>query len=273
MDFNPDLEHWFWSDEATEAFMLREFYFYYGLYKWYPWSIQRADVMRYFVLYEFGGIYADIDMECLQPLNKLILDHACILAREPDIISYIHHGRNRSLSSNAFMACRPRHPFMKLVIENLFSRIELNGLLETTGPFMLDDIAQIYMTENTNLGKEDQLFVLPCDYCIWTSEIDDGVIAKCQQLKKSAAISIKQASLCDDALSMRYKKISVPKYLDRQSYIQHHSLHTYNFKNYSNLDRRDQFDIFNEMKSVQDPLNHLIKIPQYVMYVHKGRIW
>ncbi len=270
-DLNPDLEHWFWSDEATEALMLRQFYFYYGLYKWYPWSIQRADAMRYFVLFEFGGIYADIDVECLKPLDQLVLNHACVLAKEPDIISYIHHGRNRSLSSNALMACRPRHPFMKLVIENLFSRIERNGLLETTGPFMLDDIVQTYTAGMANLRKEDELLVLPDDYCISTNKvaIKSGVIAKCQQLiKKSAGVSVKQKLLCDEVLSERHKKDNVDVDSNR-AYVVHHLLHTYNFKNYTNLDQRDQFDIFNEMTAVKDPFEQLIKIPSYVKFRSK----
>lgn len=35
----------------------------------YPYSIQRVDVLRYFILHKMGGIYIDLDMGCLKPLD------------------------------------------------------------------------------------------------------------------------------------------------------------------------------------------------------------
>ena len=32
----------------------------------------RADILRYELMYQFGGVYADMDMECLRPLDDLI---------------------------------------------------------------------------------------------------------------------------------------------------------------------------------------------------------
>jgi len=36
-------------------------------YKKYEYLIQRADMIRYFILYDYGGIYCDLDM---YPLKK-----------------------------------------------------------------------------------------------------------------------------------------------------------------------------------------------------------
>ena len=33
---------------------------------------QRADILRYELMYQFGGVYVDIDMECQKPLDNLI---------------------------------------------------------------------------------------------------------------------------------------------------------------------------------------------------------
>lgn len=39
-----------------------------ALYAAYPLGVMRADFWRYAVLYAYGGVYADIDTGCLQPL-------------------------------------------------------------------------------------------------------------------------------------------------------------------------------------------------------------
>ena len=49
----------------------------------YGSNIQRADMIRYVILYEFGGIYADLDFECLRPLAPLLRGRSLVLADEP----------------------------------------------------------------------------------------------------------------------------------------------------------------------------------------------
>ena len=38
---------------------------------------------RYFVLFEHGGVYADLDSECLKPLHPIVEEYSCILSQEP----------------------------------------------------------------------------------------------------------------------------------------------------------------------------------------------
>ena len=38
----------------------------------YKSGIQRADAFRYFVLFAYGGIYVDLDMEALKPLDEYV---------------------------------------------------------------------------------------------------------------------------------------------------------------------------------------------------------
>jgi alpha 1,6-mannosyltransferase len=40
------------------------------LYAAYPLGVMRADFWRYAILYAYGGVYSDIDTECLQPLTQ-----------------------------------------------------------------------------------------------------------------------------------------------------------------------------------------------------------
>ena len=49
-----------------------------------PWWLSRLLCFcRYFVLYEHGGVYADLDSECLKPIQPIVEDYSCILSQEP----------------------------------------------------------------------------------------------------------------------------------------------------------------------------------------------
>ena len=50
------------------------------LYEAYPEAIQRVDAARYVILREFGGVYADLDLVCLRPIDAL-LDAEVVLPR------------------------------------------------------------------------------------------------------------------------------------------------------------------------------------------------
>ncbi|KAI9332393.1 hypothetical protein BDR26DRAFT_806481, partial [Obelidium mucronatum] len=39
-------------------------------YQKLPLVVQRADMIRYLMLYEFGGVYADMDTQCLLPVEE-----------------------------------------------------------------------------------------------------------------------------------------------------------------------------------------------------------
>jgi mannosyltransferase OCH1-like enzyme len=86
------------------------------------------------MLHEIGGVYADLDLVCVKPLDDL-LDNELVLAR------------TRPLGlTNALMMSRPGHPFMKSALERLpeaFRRWQRTWLprhfrvLLTTGPLFV----------------------------------------------------------------------------------------------------------------------------------------
>ena len=45
------------------------------LYDHYPHDINRADMRKYIILYVYGGVYADLDVECVKPLYNLTAKH------------------------------------------------------------------------------------------------------------------------------------------------------------------------------------------------------
>ena len=62
MDLHPDYEHILWTDAKSRAFIAEHYSWFLPTFDAYPYAIQRADAIRYFVLHRYGGIYMDLDM-------------------------------------------------------------------------------------------------------------------------------------------------------------------------------------------------------------------
>ena len=76
---NPTYRHLFWTDETARAFMVANYPEHVPNYDAYPHAIQRVDAARYFILFHFGGIYLDLDVECRKPLDAVRLHFGAIL--------------------------------------------------------------------------------------------------------------------------------------------------------------------------------------------------
>lgn len=50
-----------WTDKKAREFIANEYPWFLETFDGYPYPIQRADTIRYFVLHHFGGIYIDLD--------------------------------------------------------------------------------------------------------------------------------------------------------------------------------------------------------------------
>jgi hypothetical protein len=89
----------------------------------------RADFWRYCMLYKFGGIYVDAKTSCLRPLDEII---------RPDDELIVVRDLPKSCLLNGFIACRPGHPLLEIVIERVLQNIENRSYgsspLDITGP-------------------------------------------------------------------------------------------------------------------------------------------
>ena len=106
------------------------------LYDAYNMTIQRVDAARLFYLYLYGGVYADLDMLCLRPLEELTMPagHVTLAYKVGDSVlrganctdarCYLHKaaGMRSGLWQgvpNAFIAAPRRHPFIGFLIHRL----------------------------------------------------------------------------------------------------------------------------------------------------------
>lgn len=137
---NPGWEIWFWSDSDINKFIHTCYPHFAETFNSYPTTGYKVDAFRYFVIYEFGGIYADIDTESLRPLNELARIESCIVGQEPLEHAHFLGPMGIPLVSNAVMACVPHHKFFRVVVDHLGRHtgyFTWNDILYATGPYML----------------------------------------------------------------------------------------------------------------------------------------
>ncbi len=88
---------------------------------------EKSDLFRYEMLYKFGGLYVDVDFECLKPFTKL--------NRQYDFYCGIQPLDVNALALNiALMGTIAGHPILKDCIETIRNDMHLSEVFIRTGP-------------------------------------------------------------------------------------------------------------------------------------------
>jgi len=149
---HPDWQYEFWTDQRIAEFVQAVHPAFQALFKSYRHQIQRVDLMRYLVLWTYGGWYIDLDFEPKQSLHELTRRYPdqVILGQEPLVQARKVYRRARCVG-NAIMYSPPRHPFWRHVLDLAFQRSRLgptplpsSEVLRATGPGLLDDALRTY---------------------------------------------------------------------------------------------------------------------------------
>jgi hypothetical protein len=78
---HPGWEHRLWDQASCRALLAERYPDFLATWEAYPLFIQRIDSIRYFILHSHGGLYLDMDMECLKPLDPLLEGCDLLLSR------------------------------------------------------------------------------------------------------------------------------------------------------------------------------------------------
>ena len=136
---HPTFTYELWDDAQNRAFVEKEFPWFLPTYDGYDREIKRADAIRYMYLYKFGGIYADMDFECLQSLEPLLRSYqgsADVLLGSMET-TWTH--RRHSIP-NAILISKPQQDFWLTLLKALEQAAEQNpqgDVEELTGPVIL----------------------------------------------------------------------------------------------------------------------------------------
>ncbi|KAG2077312.1 glycosyltransferase family 32 protein [Suillus decipiens] len=133
----PDYDYMLWTDASSREFIAEHYSWFLDTFDNYDFTIQRADAIRYFVLYHYGGIYLDLDVGCLRPLDPLLVFPVILPKTIPVGVS------------NDLMFAAKGHPFLSQTIHNLVTFdhswiLNYPTVMFSTGPMFLSIQYSLY---------------------------------------------------------------------------------------------------------------------------------
>jgi hypothetical protein len=113
MEVYPDYEFFLWTDASARTMIAETFGSSHvaNFDSYSTHNIQRADALRYYVLYQYGGVYADLNTACVpgHRWDSLRTVPAGFCGTEPFGVT------------NDFMVAAPQHPFFGFLVDRLAS--------------------------------------------------------------------------------------------------------------------------------------------------------
>ena len=124
-DMHPDWEYNLWTDERVE----KELFPLYNQ-EYYDQSESmgvKSDLLKWEIVYRFGGVYVDMDFECLKPLDILHYTYDFYTGYQPLDAFFVQLGA-------ALYAAYPNHPILKHCIETIKDDWHHQGAPKKSGP-------------------------------------------------------------------------------------------------------------------------------------------
>ena len=177
---NPGFTYRFWTDDDIEHFMAEEHPALLPVFRGYAAPIARIDLARYLILRRFGGVYADLDFECLRPIDGLLEGRSFIVGMEPEEHGRLAKAAERGLPRilcPSFLASVPGHPFWDHLLSRLVEARHCRDVLDATGPFLLTRAHAAYEGEGraaVTVLPPELLYPVTKDDC-WSGRLFDPV--------------------------------------------------------------------------------------------------
>ena len=147
------IQYKMWNLKMCEDFLKKHFKEYLKLWNDFRYPIQRADFVRYCILYKYGGIYIDCDIYPIKKINHLFLKDYFFVERKKNTFPY-----------NAIMGSKPGQEIFKKIIEHckestyekqsqkIYDTWKGRLIFQTTGQYMLKRV----------LGKDKNILNIIC---------------------------------------------------------------------------------------------------------------
>ncbi len=150
-----------WNEEKALDLITKKYPFFLEHYNNYKYPIQKVDAIRAFILYEYGGVYMDMDINCFREFD-IFTEDKIYLVQEINAIPYSFN--------NFLMASPKKHKFWLTVFDkfkenyNSFWFFKTMHVLQSTGPGLLDTAYYAYKNKNYFIILPNELFN-PCNVC------------------------------------------------------------------------------------------------------------
>jgi mannosyltransferase OCH1-like enzyme len=168
----PDFDHKMWGDDEIDSFIENNFSDWFWVYEKFPTHILKLDFARLAILYQYGGIYADMDMYCYRNFYEELKDGINLIQsngiKNVDCNEHVQNSLMCSDAKNEFFlecmneACEgflEREYALKYAYERrnqipALSHYYSECILQITGPVMLSDMYEKYPTLINVLPRE-----------------------------------------------------------------------------------------------------------------------
>ena len=174
-------------------------------------------------MYHYGGVFVDLDVESLRPLDGILSEYPCIIAQEPGAHrAFLYEEELSFIPMPGFMACRPKHPFFKLVLDLLqdYAKDFPMDVHRSTGPRFLKDTMDIYLS-TYNKSADEYIYLAPSKWFLPTYDPmhQYGFKITCNQLYEK--LLLYKQRVCDQLKAENFSNKP-----EGFSYTDHHWAHT-----------------------------------------------
>lgn len=172
--YNKAWTYLFWDDKDNIAFIKYRFPRYHDMAKKLS-KIGLADFTRYAIMFDIGGIYADLDFECLHSFDEVIANRQLIVSSEPKAHTVLLEGQKDEHASalcNAILGSRPGHPFWLRLMESIYQRYlesvpgDLQDPVTLTGPRVLQKTYAKFFRNDSSITVLPEEYFYP-DIAVW----------------------------------------------------------------------------------------------------------
>ena len=140
---HPEWEHHLWTDANLPEGLVRN-----EGYELIRHPVERSDILRLELVYRFGGVYVDTDVECLRPIDPLLEGVTMFVQR-------LNSGR----LSHFVMGATPQHPVLERALAGMKPREYFGYDKFSTGP----DFLASFIDEDAGVTILDTDVYMPRD--------------------------------------------------------------------------------------------------------------
>jgi inositol phosphorylceramide mannosyltransferase catalytic subunit len=133
-----EYKHMIWYDDELHKIIEEDFPWFLETFKSYDKNIKRIDMVRPFILYKYGGIYADMDFVVYKNFYDKLPEDKVSICESP-------YKQNEEIT-NALMGSPPKHNFWLLVIDECYKHVNDSNVLLSTGPQLISKIYKAHPT-------------------------------------------------------------------------------------------------------------------------------
>lgn len=119
---------------------------------------EKSDILKWEIVYRFGGVYVDTDFECLQPLDNYHYTYDFYTGIQPLDTNMVQLGA-------ALYGAIPHHPILHACVQNIKNNQHIQQIVVKTGPI---HFTKMFLACAGKTGLRDVAFptsyFYPCSY-------------------------------------------------------------------------------------------------------------